>query len=42
MIFVDFEQECVLRFFLESLTKATESVHTADLELEIEVDPSTF
>jgi len=37
MIFIDFEQECVLRLFLEGLTNATESVHIADLELEIEV-----
>jgi hypothetical protein len=37
MIFVDFEQKCVLRLFLKGLTKATESVHIADLELEIEV-----
>ena len=37
MIFVDFEQECVLGLFVEGLTKATESVHIADLELEIEV-----
>jgi len=42
MIFVDFEQKCVLRFFLEGLTKATESVHIADVELEIEVDSLTF
>jgi len=37
MIFVDFEQECVLRLFLEGLTKATKSVYIAGLELEKEV-----
>lgn len=37
MIFADFEQECVLRLFLEGLTKATESVHIPDLEIKIEV-----